>query len=161
MVHLEEELVVNIREFLGRNNVSFDVLQHRETYEAQRMAQAVHVSGHHVAKTVLIRVGDPNEYVVVVLPASRNIDFDEAQKVFGGKKIELANEKEISQKCPDCDVGALPPFGSQYNMKTVVDRSLTQDDVIVFEGGLHSESIRMKYADFARLECPEVVSVSQ
>jgi len=152
---------MNIQEYLGRNNVSFDVLQHRETYEAQRMAQAVHVSGHQVAKTVLIRVGEPSEFVVVVLPASRNIDFDEAHKVFGAKKIELANEKEISQKCPDCDVGALPPFGSQYDMKTVVDKSLTHDDEIVFEGCLHSESIRMKYEDFARLENPEVVSVSQ
>jgi Ala-tRNA(Pro) deacylase len=157
----EEELGVNIQEFLGRYDVAFDVLPHHETYEAQRMAQAVHVSGHHVAKTVLIRVGEPCEYVVVVLPASRNIDFEKAQKVFVAEKIELANESEISQKCPDCDVGALPPFGSHYNMITVVDDSLTRDDEIVFEGRLHSESIRMKFADFARLESPMVVSVSR
>ena len=58
---------MNIQEFLKGKNVSFDVLPHRETYQAQRMAQAVHVSGHHVAKTVLIRIGEPSEYVVVVL----------------------------------------------------------------------------------------------
>ena len=152
---------MNIQEFLKRKNVSFDVLPHRETYQAQRMAQAVHVSGHHVAKTVLVRIGEPSEYVVVVLPASHNIDFEAAQKVFGVERVELATEREIADRCPDCDVGALPPFGSQYEIKTVVDASLTEDDEIVFESQSHSESIRMKYADFARLENPGVVSLSR
>ena len=153
-------LIMNIPEFLDRNGVSFKVMTHYKTYEAQRMAQAVHVSGHHVAKTVLLRVGESNEYVVVVLPATRNIDFEEARRVFGEEQVELATEREISIHCADCDVGALPPFGSQYNMRTVVDQSLTEDEDIVFEGNSHSEAIKMKYADFARLEKPEVVSVS-
>jgi Ala-tRNA(Pro) deacylase len=152
---------MNIQDFLRRNDVSFEVLPHRETYQAQRMAQAVHVSGHHVAKTVLIRMGDPSEYVVVVLPASRIVDFKKAQNVFGYKHIELATEKEIAHRCPDCDVGALPPFGSHYGMKTVVDESLVHDENILFESQSHSESIRMKYADFARLEKPEVRSLSR
>jgi Ala-tRNA(Pro) deacylase len=152
---------MNIQEFLGRNNVPFDVLPHYETYEAQRMAQAVHVSGHQVAKTVLLRIGKPGEYVVVVLPASRNIDFKKAQNVFRVEQVELATEREISLRCPDCDVGALPPFGSHYEMKTVIDQSLAQDDEIVFESNSHSEAIRMNYKDFVRLENPEVVSLSR
>ena len=152
---------MNIPDFLDRKGVFFEVLPHYKTYEAQRMAQAVHVSGHHVAKTVLLRIGESNEYVVVVLPATRNIDFEEARKVFGAEQVELATEREISIHCADCDVGALPPFGSQYNMRTVVDQSLTEDDEIVFEGNTHSEAIRMKYADFERLERPEIVSLSQ
>ena len=121
---------MNIQEFLGQQNVAFDVLQHRETFDAQRMAQAVHVSGHHVAKTVLLKVGEPTEYTVVVLPATHNIDFDMARKVLGTEKVELATEAEMSLRCPNCDVGALPPFGSQYEMKTVVDKSLTEDEEI-------------------------------
>jgi Ala-tRNA(Pro) deacylase len=152
---------MNIPEFLDRNNVAFDVWPHYKTYEAQRMAQAVHVSGHHVAKTVLLRMGESDEFVVVVLPATRNIDFEEAQKVFGVGQVELATEREVSVHCPDCDVGALPPFGSQYDMKTVIDQSLTNDDEIVFESNTHSEAIRMKYDDFVQLENPEVVSISQ
>lgn len=154
-------IVMNIQEFLKSKNVSFDVLPHRETYQAQEMAHAVHVSGHHVAKTVLVRTAEPSEYVVVVLPASRKIDFEAAQKVFGVEQVELATEPEIAARCPDCDVGALPPFGSQYDMKTVVDASLAEDDEIVFESQSHSESIRMKYADFVRLENPKVVSLSR
>ncbi len=152
---------MNIQEFLRRKNVPFDVLQHYETYEAQRMAHAVHVSGHQVAKTVLLRIDEPSEFVVAVLPASHKIDFVKALDAFGVEKVELATEKEISVRCPDCDTGALPPFGSHYGMKTVIDKSLAQDDEIVFESQLHSESIRMKYADFALLENPKVMTFSR
>lgn len=150
-----------IQEFLGQNNVAFDVLEHCETYDAQRMARAVHVSGHQVAKTVLLRVGEAADYVVVVLPASHNIDFDKAREALGVKRVELATEVEMSQRCPDCEMGALPPFGSQYEMTTIVDESLTKDDKIVFEGCSHTEAIRMRYVDFARLENPKVVSISR
>ena len=152
---------MNIQQFLEQNNVDFEVLKHRETYEAQRMAQAVHVSGHHVAKTVLLRVGEPGDLIVAVLPASHKVDFSKAQSGLGVDKIELATEKEISAQCPDCEVGALPPFGSHYGMKTVVDTALTHDDSIVFDSNSHSESIRMKYEDFARLENPQVASFSE
>ena len=151
---------MNIQEFLGRRNIPFDVLKHRETYDAQRMAQAVHVSGHHVAKTVLLRLNKPAEYVVAVLPASHSVDFEKACEALNAQKVELATEIEMSQRCPDCDIGALTPFGSQYGMKTVVDELLTEDEEIVFEGCIHSEAIRMKYTDFADLENPSVVSLS-
>ena len=151
---------MNIPEFLDRNNVSFELLPHYTTYEAQKMAQAVHVSGHHVAKTVMLRIGESEQHVVVVLPASHKVDFDEARNVFGVEQVELATEAEISRHCPDCDVGALPPFGSQYDMKTAIDQALTRDEEIVFEGNTHSEAIRMKTADFIELENPQVVSLS-
>ncbi len=151
---------MNVQEFLTQRKIPFEILPHRETYDAQRMAQAVHVSGHHVAKTVLLRVGQPSEYVVAVLPASHNIDFVRARQAFDNNDVELATETEISEHCPDCEIGALPPFGSQFDMKTVVDESLCADEEIVFEGHSHSEAIRMKYADFSRLERPEVISLS-
>lgn len=152
---------MNIQEFLSSNNVAFDVLPHDKTYQAQRLAQAVHISGHQVAKTVLLRIGTRGEYVVVVLPATRKIDFKKALNFFSIDQVELATEREISLQCPDCDVGALPPFGSHYDMKTIIDKSLAADDEIVFEGNSHSEAIRMKYKDFVRLEKPQVVSISQ
>ena len=150
---------MNIEEFLGRRNVPFDLLHHRETHDAQRMAQTVHVSGHLVAKTVLLRLDAPAEFVVPVLPATHNIDFRKASQVLDGRKVELGTETEMSKRCPDCEIGALPPFGSQYDMKTLVDESLTEDDEIVFEGRTHTEAIRMKYEDFAGIEHPEVVSI--
>ena len=66
---------MNIQEFLARKGVEFHLLEHTDTYDAQRMAQAVHVSGHMVAKTVLLRTGEVGKYVIAVLPATHTIDL--------------------------------------------------------------------------------------
>ena len=90
-------------------------------------------------------------YVVAVLPANKAVDFVQASRMMGGSKLQLANEIEISQRHPDCEIGALPPFGSRYGMKTMVDESLTADKEIVFEGNTHHEAIRMAFEDFRQL----------
>ena len=149
---------MTVQEFLAEKKVPFEVLEHEETFDAQHMAHAIHVSGHHVAKTVLLRAGE--DYVVAVLPASLNLDLDKAAELVGVDNVELATEVEISEKCPDCEMGALPPFGSQYQMKTIFDESMTSDEEIVFEGTNHHESIRMNLGDFQKLEQPIVGSFS-
>jgi len=149
---------MNVREFLSENDVTFEVIQHRPTYDAQRMAQATHTPGRDVAKTVLLRGGADAPYVVAVVPSTRNIDLDRAGHALRIERAELATEPEIKEHCPDCEIGVLPPFGSRYGMKTLVDEALTHEDQIVFESNTHEESIRMSYADFDRLEQPQVAS---
>jgi Ala-tRNA(Pro) deacylase len=145
---------MKIIEFLENKNVEFDVIPHRDTYDAQRMAATLHVPGREVAKTVLLRADGGYAYVVAVLPANKAVDFERASQMLGGSHLELATEAEISEHCPDCEIGALPPFGSQYYTKTLVDESLTEDDTIVFEGNTHHEAIRMKFEDFRKIEQP-------
>ena len=145
---------MQVADFLKERQVHFDLLPHRETYDAQRMAATLHVSGRDVAKTVLLRADGGYTYIVAVLPANKAIDFERASQMLGGSKLELATEIEISNHCPDCEMGALPPFGSQYGMQTIVDESLLQDEEIVFEGNTHHESIRMNFADFQHVEEP-------
>ncbi len=91
-----------------------------------------------------------------MLPANKTIDFKKASKLLGGSKLDLATEFEIEKQCPDCEFGVLPPFGSRYGMKTIVDLSLADDDDIWFEGNTHDEAVRMKFAEFCRLEQPLV-----
>jgi Ala-tRNA(Pro) deacylase len=124
------------------------------------MAQAVHVPGHEVAKTVLLRANHAYSYVVAILPATRLIDFERASKALGGTELALATEVEMANICPDCEIGALPPFGSKYGLKTIVDESLADDEWIVFEGNTHTESIRMRFADFCDLEHPLVLGIA-
>ena len=145
---------MNVAEFLTKQNIVFDLLPHRDTYDAQRMAATLHVSGREVAKTVLLRADSGYTYVVAVLPANKAIDFELVAEILGGAKVELASEIEIGEHCPDCEFGALPPFGSRYGMKTLVDESLLEDDEIVFEGNTHHEAIRMKLQDFRDIEQP-------
>lgn len=147
---------MNVQEFLSRRRVTYDAISHRDTYDAQRLAQTLHVPGREVAKTVLLRADGGSTYLVGVLPATKTIDFAKLSTALGGSRVELATEIEVMQHCPDCELGALPPFGSQYGMKTIVERSLTADEVIVFEGNNHHEAIRMRYEDFRDIEQPLV-----
>jgi Ala-tRNA(Pro) deacylase len=94
--------------------------------------------------------------VVAVLPATHRIDFDALSACLGGARLELATEAEIAERCPDCEFGVLPPFGAHYGAKTIVDKSLAEDEYIHFEADSHTEAIRMKYADFYRFERPLV-----
>lgn len=151
---------MNVQDFLIQRSVEFDVIAHRETHDAQRMAHTLHVSGREVAKTVLLRADSGYAYIVAVLPASKHVDFDKVSAAIGGSKIELATELDIKAHCPDCEFGALPPFGTQYAMKTLVDASLMEADEIIFEGDNHHEAIRMRYADFKRVEEPLVADIS-
>jgi Ala-tRNA(Pro) deacylase len=152
---------MKVEDYLATKNVEFDVIPHHDTYGAQRMAQALHVSGKEVAKTVLLRANHGFKYLVAVLPANKSIDFERASQALGGSRLELATETEITEHCPDCEVGALPPFGSQYGMETIVDESLAEDDEIVFEGNTHHESIRLKFQDFCDIEGPLVASFAR
>lgn len=149
---------MQISEFLQSRGVEFERIEHPAAYDAQRFAQAVHTAAREVAKTVLLRAEGGYVFVVAVLPADKQVDFDKAAKVLGGGTLELASEAEIGQHCPDCETGVLPPFGSQYGMKTMVDRSLCDDDEIVFEANTHHEAIRMKFSDYRRLEEPLLAS---
>jgi Ala-tRNA(Pro) deacylase len=147
---------MNVKEYLHENDVAFDVIEHLPVYDAGRLAQAVHVSGREVAKTVLLKSKIGDKFLVAVLPANRTIDFDQLRADMGGAEYKLATEAEIAEHCPDCELGVLPPFGDAYGIGVVVDPSLIEDEQIVFEGNTHQEAIRMSYTDFAALARPLV-----
>lgn len=151
---------MNVAEFLTKQNVRFENLPHRAAYDAQHLAQALHVPGREVAKTVLLRANGGYRYLVAVLPATKKIDFAKVSAALGGSKVRLATEIEVSQHCPDCEFGVLPPFGSQYGMVTLVDKNLAKDEEIVFEGNTHRDAIRMKFEDFRRIEEPLIVDLA-
>ena len=89
------------------------------------------------------------------------IDLEQLSRQLCGCEVELATEAEISEHCPDCEFGVLPPFGSQYAMTTVVDESLANDPKIVFEGNMHEEAIRMRFRDYMRVEEPLILAFAE
>jgi len=142
---------MNVEEFLKENGVECEVIPHEQAYTAQEVAAAEHVSGHNFAKTVIVKAGD--EVVMLVLPASRHVDFKKVAAVLGAK-AEMLGEGEMKKIFPDCEIGAESPFGSQYGLKTFVDESLREADDIVFRAGTHDRTIKMSYADYEKLEKP-------
>jgi len=147
---------MNIPTFLEQRRCWFEHVLHQPTYCAQRLAHELHVPGREVAKTVLLRADGRGKYVVAVLPAHRKIDLEQVEKLLGKGQPELATEAEVAEQFPDCELGTLPPFGSQYGMKTIVDSSLAEDEKIVFESNTHHEAIRMRFDEFCKLEQPVI-----
>ncbi|HTQ39058.1 MAG TPA: YbaK/EbsC family protein [Pirellulales bacterium] len=152
---------MKLQDYLHDRQVNFDVLPHEDTFDSQHLAEAVHVSGRQVAKTVLLRMDHGYQYAVAILPATHLIDLEAVSKLLGGSRVELATEYEIAQRCPDCEMGVLPPFGTMYGLETVMDETLRHAEQIVFEANTHQEAIRMAGEDFMKLENPLVGSFAK
>ena len=143
---------MNVEDYLSNRKIPFDKIEHAPTYTAQTLAQAVHVAGQEVAKTVLLSVD--NEHMVAVLPATHQIDLLTVAAFLGAKRVDLADEDEVGQRFSDCELGVIPPFASKYGLRTLVDRALLEDEHIVFEGNTHHEAIRMRCDDYVAVEDP-------
>ena len=149
---------MNIQQYLTENDVDYEALPHREAFTASRLANILHEPGDYVAKTVLLKAD--GEYVLAVLPASYILELSLASAEIGCECLELAHEDELADLFPDCEVGAVPPFGSLYGLKTWVDSRLAEDDHIVFDGQSHHEALRMSFASYQALEDPLVGDLS-
>lgn len=146
---------MRILDFLSAAEVDFEVRHHEECYTAQEEAAAGHIPGHIFAKTVVVRVDD--EHILLVLPASHRVDLDRLEEDLGARPT-LVPEDEMARLFPDCDLGAEPPFGSQYGLRTLVDSHLTKQKRIAIRACSHTEVVLLSYEDYARLEGPEVAS---
>jgi len=147
-----------LKDFLDSHNIKYVTISHSRAYTAQEIASLAHIRGDEFAKTVIVRID--GELVMAVLPASYQVDLALLKVAANGKKIALASETDFRDRFPECDVGAMPPFGQLYGMPVFVDESLTRDKEIAFNAGTHHELVRISYADFARLVQPKVASFS-
>lgn len=143
---------MKLHDFLDSRQVPFERLHHRTAYTANRVAQALHTPGRDVAKAVVLRTG--HGYALAVLPATHQVDLERARVDLGEERVEMASEDEIERLFPDCERGAVPPFGSLYRVPTIVDETLAQDERIVFEAQTHQDAIRMAYRDYEAIEQP-------
>jgi Ala-tRNA(Pro) deacylase len=150
---------MKLDELLTSRQIPFERLHHRPAYAANRVAQMLHVPGQEMAKSVLLRTG--HGYVLAVLPASYQVDLARLRAELGEDQVEMAAESEMDPLFPDCERGALTPFGSLYHIPTVVDESLAQDEKIVFEAQNHEDAIRMAYRDYEALEHPRLGHFAQ
>jgi Ala-tRNA(Pro) deacylase len=150
--------VRKLLEFLNSNNIKFVTISHSEAFTSQEIAASAHIPGKEMAKTVMVK--SDGKMTMVVLPSSYKVDLKKFQEAAGAKKIELANEQEFAALFPDCEIGAMPPFGNLYGMEVFVAATLTEDEEIAFNAGSHTELIKLDYKDFERLVNPTVVTIS-
>ena len=150
---------MNIVEYLEREGIGFERLSHPPTYTAQDLAAAEHVPGRYVAKPVLVKAD--GQFVLCVVPAPNLVDLERVADVLGAESAELASEEDMQAVFADCELGAEPPFGHLFSLRTLMDTRLCEDDYLVFQAGTHNQAIRMSRNDYQRLATPDVVSLAR
>ena len=145
---------VKLKEYLDNNNVDYEVSPHKEVFTAQELAACLHIPGKVMTKVVMIKVDGKD--VMTVIPACRRINISKLKEMFKSEEVRIEEEEEFKNIFPECDVGAMPPFGNLYGIDVYVDSSLADDEYIMIQGGNYREVVRLKYEDFARLAKPQV-----
>ena len=139
--------------FLDERHGDYTALTHPRTVTAQETANAAHLGGQRFAKTVMLKLD--GELAMMVMPASYRLDITRLSRAMGGRLVELAEEAEFRDAFPDCEVGAMPPFGNLYGMPVFVDARLAEQDEVAFNAGTHTDAVRMSYGEFERLAQPQ------
>jgi len=148
-----------LRAFLNQAKVKYTVAKHPTVYTAQEIAASQHVPGRQLAKCVLVNTN--RGPLLAVLPAIHRVDLKKLKTLVRAQTVTIAKEADIKQAFPDVDVGAMSPFGNLYHVSVVVDRGLGESQDIVFNAGSHTETMTMRYQDFAALVKPHVGQFGQ
>ena len=150
--------VKKLKQFLDDHDVKYVSISHSPAYTAQTIAAAAHIPGKELAKTVIVKIDD--KFAMAVLPASYRVHLGHLKAAVSADHVELATEAEIKSLFPDCEPGAMPPFGNLYDMDVYVAEQLTQDEEIAFNAGGHTELLRMSYKDFENLVTPQITALT-
>jgi Ala-tRNA(Pro) deacylase len=141
-----------IRDYLDSQKAPYEWLPHPQAFTAQEVAHSLHVSGKRLAKTVILDAD--GRLVMAVLPASHRLIISELKAALEVRRLEMLPESELAKIFPDCDLGAIPPFGNLYGSEVWVDRTVEESGELVFTAGTHVDAVRMKYSDYAELVKP-------
>jgi Ala-tRNA(Pro) deacylase len=149
--------VEHLETYLNDQDVRYVTISHSPAYTAMEIAHAAHVPGKELAKTVIVKLD--GEMAMAVLPATEQLDLERLRDATGANLVELADESDFAPRFPDCEAGAMPPFGNLWDMDVFVDQRLREDEKIAFNAGNHRELIQLTYSDFERLVQPTVLEI--
>lgn len=147
-----------LRQFLDQHHARHVVISHSAAYTAQEIAQAAHVHGEQFAKTTIVKLD--GELAMAVVPAPQKVDLELLGAVARARKAELANESDFRSRFPECEVGAMPPFGNLFDMHVYVDEALAKERNLAFNAGSHTELVQMSMESFLELVKPRVARIS-
>ncbi len=147
--------VRTMKEFLDKEGIKYVSIIHSPAFTAAETAATAHIHGQSLAKVVMVRLD--GDMAMVVVPSTKKVDVALLREVTGAAEVDIATEKQFRDLFPDCEAGAMPPFGNLYNMETYVSADLTENEEIVFNAGSHTELVKMSYVDFERLVNPRVL----
>jgi Ala-tRNA(Pro) deacylase len=146
-----------IREYLDKEKVGYQLLEHGRAFTATEVAGAQHVPGRQMVKSVIVKADD--QFLMCLLPAIHLLDLEKLKAAIGAKLVRLAQEEEMSKLFPDCEIGSEPPFGTLYGLKVYADKFLEEENEVAFNAGTHTDMIKMKFKDVQRLSQPTFIEM--
>lgn len=144
-------------EYLDKYQKKYVIVKHSRAFTAQEVAASAHIPGKEMVKTVIVKVD--GDLKMVVLPSTHDVDFDAIKDALNANEVGLATEDEFKDIFPDCELGAMPPFGNLYELDTIAAEVLTEDEEIAFNAGTHKELVKMNYADYEELVDPRILPI--
>lgn len=144
-----------IKEYLEREKVPFQFLEHGRAFTATEVAGAQHVPGRQMLKSVIVKADD--QFLLCLLPAIHLLDLEKFKSLLGAKQLRLAHEEEMSKLFPGCEIGSEPPFGGLFGLKVYADKFLEEENEVAFNAGTHTDMIKMRFEDVRRLSEPVFV----
>ena len=150
--------LMTLKQFLDSKQIKYIVISHSVAYTAQGIAALAHIPGKELAKTVIVKID--GALTMAVVPASRHVDLAMLKSAAAATSVELASENDFKARFPDCETGAMPPFGNLYQMPVIADESLARDKEIAFNAGTHRELVRLAWEDFERLVKPTIAKIA-
>ncbi|HLG20719.1 MAG TPA: YbaK/EbsC family protein, partial [Bdellovibrionota bacterium] len=136
-------ILAQLKDVLDKNQIKYVAVRHSPAYTSGEVAHQMHVPRTQFAKSVLVKAD--GRYIVAVVEAADHIHLRRLANLLHEHKLRLADEHEVTELFPDCETGAMPPFGNRYWLPVVVDRALEEQSEIVFNAGTHEDAIQMKY----------------
>jgi Ala-tRNA(Pro) deacylase len=143
-------------EYLDERGIKYSVVRHSPAYTAQEVAAAARVPGRELAKTVMVKLD--GRMVMAVVPAPDHIHLGRLAAAAGARRAELASESEFGEIFPDCEVGAMPPFGNLWQVPVYLSEALTEQPHIAFNAGSHTELMILSLRDFVGLAEPKIIA---
>ncbi len=150
--------VKKLKEYLDSEKIKYVSLTHSPAFTAMEVAESAHVPGRELAKTVIVKLD--GRMAMAVLPSTRKVDLNLLRESVSAQEAKLASETEFRSLFPDCETGAMPPFGNLYDLEVYVSPRLAEDDQIAFNAGSHTEVMKLAYKDFERLAKPRLVRMT-
>ena len=147
-----------LKAMLDERNVKYISINHSPAFTARETAASTFIPRREFAKTIIVDLD--GEKVMAVVSASRHVDLEALAKIADRGQARLATEDEFKALFPDCEIGAMPPFGSLYQVPVFVDRMVTEVDDLCFNAGSHEQILRMDCSDYLEIEKPVVGTIA-
>ena len=146
-----------LEQYLREFRAPFSTLSHGVAFRATEVAALAGIPCRQMAKPVLVRID--GALAMAVVPADERVDLARLRELTDAGSVVLATEAEFADRFPECEPGAMPPFGNLYGMALYADAGLAADHSLCFNAGSHTDLMRMRWADFERLACPVVLDL--